>query len=106
MKQKPNTKPISFSCAETRLIEQLRRHPEIMVRVQSILEIAHHGEGPLKTADEVEDLLVEEMRRLGNVTMVRWATLAEERVSRELRSQDPTVRSRKKKGSSGGVSLA
>ena len=106
MKQKPNTKPSSFSCAETRLIEQLRRHPEIMVRVQSILELAHNGEGPLKTADEVEDLLVEEMRRLGNVTMVRWATLAEERVSRELRSQDPTVRSRKKKGSSGGASLA
>jgi hypothetical protein len=51
----------------------------------------------LKTADEVEELLVREIRQLGNVTMRQWATQAEERVSTELRSQDPTVLSRKKK---------
>jgi hypothetical protein len=51
----------------------------------------------LKTADEVEELLIAEIRRLGNVTMSHWATQAEERVSSELRSQDPTVLSRKKK---------
>jgi hypothetical protein len=61
------------------------------------LEIAHHEEGPLKTADEVEELLIAEMRRLGSVTLHHWATQAEERVSAELQSQDPTVRSRKKK---------
>jgi hypothetical protein len=86
-----------FSPQEGQLIEQLRRHPEIMLRVQSILEIASHQEGPLKTADEVEELLIEEMRRLGNATMSQWATQAEERVSTELKSQDPTVLSRKKK---------
>lgn len=82
---------------ETRLIEQLRQHPEMMVRVQRILEIARNAEGPLKTADEVEELLIEEMRRLGNVTLSQWASQAEERVSTELKSQDSTVRSRKKK---------
>lgn len=82
---------------ETRLIEQLRQHPEMMVRVQSILEIARNAEGPLKTADEVEELLIEEMRRLGNVTLGQWASQAEERVSTELKSEDPTVRSRKKR---------
>jgi len=51
----------------------------------------------LKSADEVEELLIEEMRRLGNVTLRQWAIQAEERVSNELKSQDPTVRSRKKK---------
>lgn len=82
---------------ETRLIEQLRQHPEMMVRVQRILEIARNAEGPLKTADEVEELLIQEMRHLGNVTLGRWATQAEERVSAQLKGQDPTVRSRKKK---------
>ena len=86
-----------FTQAETQLIEQLRQHPEMMVRVQSILEIARNAEGPLKTADEVEELLIEEMRRLGNLTLSQWAIQAEERVSTELRSQDPSVRSRKKK---------
>ena len=94
---KEKADPNEFPQAETQLIEQLRQNPEMMVRVQSILEIARNAEGPLKTADEVEELLIEEMRRLGNVTLSRWAIQAEERVSTELRSQDPPVRSRKKK---------
>ena len=94
---KEKADPNEFTQAETQLIEQLRQNPEMMVRVQRILEIARNAEGPLKTADEVEELLIEEMRRLGNVTLSRWAIQAEERVSTELRSQDLSVRSRKKK---------
>lgn len=66
-------------------------------RVQSILDLAHAAEGPLQTADEVEELLIQELRQLGNTTMNQWATQAEERVSAELKGQDATVRSRKKK---------
>ena len=83
--------------AEARLIEQLRQHPEMMERVQSILEITGGTAGPLRTADEVEELLIQEMRQLGNNSMSQWATRAEERVSKELKEQDPSVRSRKKK---------
>jgi len=83
--------------AEARLIEQLRQHPEMMERVQSILEITGSSTGRLKTADEVEELLIQEMRQLGNRSMSQWARHAEERVSKELKEQDPTVRSRKKK---------
>jgi hypothetical protein len=86
-----------LSPSEIKLIEQLRQSPEMMVRVQSILDITRN-EGDWKTADEVEELLVAEMRRLGGATLQHWATQAEERVSRELQSQDPAVRSRKKKG--------
>jgi hypothetical protein len=87
----------AISAQELQLIEQLRQHPEIMERVQSILAIAGNAEGPLKTADEVEELLIQEMRRLGHATMSQWAIGAEERVSTELKSRDSTVRSRKKK---------
>jgi len=86
-----------FTQQEVRLIEELRKHPQMMDRVQSIMAIAGNAEGPLKTADEVEELLIQEMRQLGNVTLSQWAIRAEERVSTELKSQDPTVRSRKKK---------
>jgi hypothetical protein len=37
------------------------------------------------------------MRRLGKTTMNQWAAQAEERVVQELKEQDPTIRSRKKK---------
>ena len=83
--------------AEARLIEELRQHPEMMERVQRILEITGSAAGPLKSADEVEELLIQEMRQLGNSSMSQWAKHAEERVSKELKEQDPTVRSRKKK---------
>ena len=91
------TDPQEFTQPETQLIQQLREHPQMMVRVQRILEIARNAEGPLKTADEVEEMLIEEMRRLGHVTLSQWAIQAEQRVSTELKSQDPTVLSRKKK---------
>lgn len=82
---------------ETRLIEQLRRHPEMMERFQSILELTGSSDGPLKTADEVEELLIEEVRKLGHATMSQWAVGAEERVSQELKGQQSGVLSRKKK---------
>jgi len=86
-----------FSPSEVQLIEQLRQHPEMMARVQSILELTRNANGPLKTADEVEGLLVQEMRQLGNTSMTEWAKQAEERVSKELQGLDASVRSRKKK---------
>lgn len=82
---------------ESDLIKQLRQRPQILERVQKILEIADNAEGPLKTADQIEELLIEEMRKLGSETMQQWAAQAEERVSHELKSKDPTVLNRKKK---------
>ena len=97
MKKTPDSQS-QFSQQETQLIEQLRQRPDMMVRMQSILHLACNQEGPLKTADEVEALLIEEMRQLGSTTLHQWAIQAEARVSEELKSQDPTVQSRKKKG--------
>jgi hypothetical protein len=96
MKNKTDrSKPLSS--AEARLIELLREQPEMMERFQSIVALSNAAEGPLKTADEIEELLIEEVRKLGNATMREWASKAQERVTSELKAQDPTVRSRKKK---------
>jgi hypothetical protein len=83
--------------AEQRFLERLRQHPELLVRFESILELAHNTDGPLKTADQVEELLIEKLRQLGKVSMNQWAQQAEARVSDELKAADDTVRSRKKK---------
>ena len=92
-------KPVGpLSAQEEQLIERLRGHPELMERFQSILEISANADGPVKSADEVEGLLIEEMRRLGNATMGDWATSAEKRLGDQLAQKDPTARARKKKG--------
>lgn len=87
----------ALSQAEINLIEKLRKHPQMMERVQSIMAIANDSDGPLKTADQVEELLIEELRNLGNTTINNWAHQAHERVAQELKAKDPTIRSRKKK---------
>ena len=95
LKKKSIAKPLTIE--ELELIEQLREHPELLARFQSILGITRNEGTTLKTADEVEGLLIEEMRRLGQAGMSQWAVRAEERVGQELKSQEPQARSRKKK---------
>jgi len=89
--------PSKLNSEEMEIIEQLRQSPEMMARFRSILAIMSNAEGPLKSADEVEELLIQEIRRLGNTTMNQWAAQAEERTGQELKAKDPTVRGRKKK---------
>ena len=90
-------KHTQLSPQEQQLIEKLRKHPELMERFQSILEIGGNVDGPIKTADQVEELLIEEMRRLGNTTMKGWAGSVEERLSEQLRHREVSARARKKK---------
>ncbi len=82
---------------EKRLLEKLRRRPELLERFEAILELTESEDGALRTADEVEELLVEEVRRLGNRAMHDWAQGAEERASENLRQAHPQARLQKKK---------
>jgi hypothetical protein len=86
-----------LSTEERLLIQQLREHPELMERFRHVLEIAANAEGPIKTADEVEALLIEEMRRLGNVTMQGWGEQVERKLSEQLKQKDASAVIRKKK---------
>lgn len=94
---KKKSRPGQLSAQEVKLIEQLREHPELMERFQTILQISSNAGGPIKSADEVEGLLVEEMRRLGNTTMGSWAARAGERLAGEFKAEHPSARARKKK---------
>lgn len=96
MKNK-HSHPHKLSTEELKLIEGLREHPELMERFQSILDISANADGPVKRADEIEALLIEEMRRLGHATMESWASGAESILGEQLRREDPSAGVRKKK---------
>jgi len=85
-----------LNAQELQLIERLREHPELMERFQSILEISANADGPVKRADEVEGLLIEKMRRLGNTTMGSWEASAEKRLRQQLEQKDASATDRKK----------
>ena len=82
---------------EARFLERLREHPELKARFQSILDVAHAVDGPIQTADAVEERVIVELRQLGHATMNQWAARAEQRLAEETRAADDTVRRRKKK---------
>ena len=94
---KKNSQTRKLSAQEEQLIGRLREHPDLMERFQSILEISANAQGPVKSADEVEGRLIEEMRRLGNTTMADWAASAEKRLGEQLEQRDASARVRKKK---------
>src|SRR5258708_7867484 len=86
-----------LSAAELKLIERLREDPELMERFGSILEITAKADGPVKPADALEALLIEEMRRLGSATMESWAGRAERILGEQLQQKDASAVVRKKK---------
>jgi hypothetical protein len=86
-----------LNTTEEQLLQQLREHPELLERFQHILEITAKADGPVKGADEIEALLIEEMRQLGNVAMQSWASRTERTLAKELQQKDPSATERKKK---------
>jgi hypothetical protein len=81
-----------------KFVEELQARPELFVQFESILGLASAGEGeaPWRTADEVEALLVEEVRQLGHQTMEHWAQGAHARAVADCRKEQPTARVKKK----------
>lgn len=82
---------------EQALIAQLRQHPELMERLEIIVGLTGAEGGKLRTADEVEEQLIEEVRRLGNQVIRDWAANTEARVGQELEQSQPAAGVRKKK---------
>lgn len=90
-------KSTPLSSREARLIDQLRTHPELLERFEAILQISGGAEGSILQADEVEALVIDATRRLGNAALGSWAARTEERLVRQFKAEHPTARARKKK---------
>lgn len=74
---------------------RLERHPELLERFESILDLSQSDE--LKTLDEIESVLIEEVRKLGGETLQSWASRREEQLEKKLREENENVRMREKK---------
>jgi DNA polymerase II large subunit len=91
-------KKSDLSAHEEQLILALRQHPELMERFRAILELTDSKDGvAIKTADEIEALLIDEVRRLGRTAMTDWVVSAEMRLGEQLAKNDTSAGVRKKK---------
>lgn len=73
----------ALSVWETQLIDRLRQQAALLARVQRFLDLARAAAGPLKSADAVKELFVQELRQSGQATMRQWGMQAEVRVGDE-----------------------
>lgn len=89
--------PISRRRLKT-LLERLARHPRLLAQFEAIAAIADAGGGvQMRTADEVESLLVEATRKLGNQTLTHWAEAAQEHAIEDCKKEHPGARLKKKR---------
>lgn len=79
---------------EKEVIEQMRRHPELLKRIQGILNLADESGC---TADELEDLLIPEVRALGLAAMDSWSKQGEKEIGDQFKQSHPGAQQSKKK---------
>ncbi len=94
-KKKTVTEPAVLSSIQS----ILSGRPELAERIQSILKITDEplGEGKIRSADEVESRLIEELRKLGNESLTGWAGGVDRKLGEDLRASEPKVQMREKK---------
>lgn len=89
-------RPQKIEQGDEALLEKLRRHPELRERIEKILALADSPEHQSKTANEIEEILIEEVRRLGAETMRDWAQGVEKAIGAEMQQRKPSTYSGKK----------
>jgi hypothetical protein len=87
--------------AEKDLVNRLSEHPELLERVEELLQIVENAAGDASTADETEEQIAEHLRRVGQDAMGAWAERKLERVNKRYEESENYTR-REKKTSGGG----
>jgi len=80
-----------------RLVEKLGDHPEVLEQLERILQVVENETGEALTADEAEELLVLEMRRLGQVALRGWADKKQARLEAKYEGRRGIVKREKKR---------
>jgi hypothetical protein len=68
---------------EKKLIERLKAHPDLMTRVERILDLAENTGGDVIRAAEAEERTIREIKALGQEVLQDWATRRVEEASKQ-----------------------
>lgn len=64
---------MQLSAHDLKLMTRLNRHPALRERMERLLEVVENAAGDARLADEAEQRVIEELRRLGADTLTAWA---------------------------------
>jgi hypothetical protein len=82
--------------SDEEITRKLHAHPQIRERIVSILSVVEADGASVKRADDAEERLVEEVRRMGQEAMQAWALRQIEQTEQEVRRTGRAHREGKK----------
>jgi hypothetical protein len=82
------------------LEERLREHPHLYERIIRLIEVVENTDGDVVKADEAEQRVLDELRKMGQTALQSWADRKNERVERAA-DADPALQRKEKKASTG-----
>jgi hypothetical protein len=79
------------------LDERLREYPELRARIEGLVEIVENEGGDVVKADDAEERVVQEIRRIGQEVLQGWAERKHRRLVREFDEREGASRKEKKR---------
>ena len=79
------------------LDERLREYPELRARMEALVGIVENADGDVAKADDAEERVVQEIRKIGREAMQGWAERKHRRVVAEFDNRDGVSRKEKKR---------
>ena len=83
------------------LIKRLNQQPQLRERMEAILNIVENKKGDYTKANDAEQYLIDEMRKMGSEALTCWANKAVETGTDKLHQEVPGLQGKGKKKSAG-----
>ena len=87
------------------LEERLTAHPQLLSRIEALLNVVENSTGEIEQADVAEQRVIEEVRRMGQQALSSWAERQHQKQVSLLRQNHPQFRKHLKKNSTGTAAL-
>jgi hypothetical protein len=78
------------------LEERLREYPEVRARIEQMLDVMENAAGDVVKADEAEQRLIEELRKMGQEALQAWADGQQQELERYWDEREGVSRKAKK----------
>ena len=87
------------------LEERLTAHPQLLERIEALLNVVENSTGDIEQADLAEQRVIEEVRQIGQQALKGWAECQHQKQLKLLRQSHPQARKHLKKNSTGTAAL-
>ena len=82
---------------DEKFIEGLNEHPKLRDRMEALLNIIDNTKGDCRRADDAEQHVIDELRKMGNEVLQSWGEKAALKAGEELRKEQAGLHGNGKK---------